>query len=145
MVNYKGLYTATYSAKVRQSTVQDIVTATQTTVNWNTEVWDTHDLHDNSTNNQRLTAPHPGKYMVTGSIEWENNSNGNRYLYLLLNGTIKTQLARAANGKSTININELYELIKGDYLHIDVYQDSGSNKHIRAPSRFSMINIRGQN
>src|SRR5262245_3650198 len=63
------------TVRVTHSANQNINTGTQTQVAFNTEDWDqaagaSSTMHDNVTNNTRLTCRYAGIYLVTAEVEW---------------------------------------------------------------------------
>lgn len=59
------------SVRVFDSANQTIIQPPDTgVIDWNSEVFDVGTMHDNVTNNSRLTAPVAGKYMVQGIIKF---------------------------------------------------------------------------
>ena len=70
--NPKRLLLGQPRVRVGKSADQTIANSSSTIVSWNQESFDVGDLHDNSTNNSRLTIPadEAGVYMVGVSIPW---------------------------------------------------------------------------
>lgn len=81
-----------------------ITTNTTISVAWNGESFDTGTYHDNSTNNERLTAPSTGYYLVTCTIS-HTSSSATIYSSLQLRVDGSTIVAStgsiASNGLST--------------------------------------------
>jgi len=75
------------TVKAKQSVVQEIPNSTITVLDWGAEDWDTDTMHDNSTNNSRLTVNTAGKYLVTLNVIWESNNTGARQLLIFQNTT----------------------------------------------------------
>lgn len=122
-------------AKVRNSSNQTISTATVTSINLNTEIWDTDNMHDNSTNNSRLTANTAGIYLVIGEVSWESNASGSRVLRIYLNGDkmIADNIVESSKSLVTAQITSVIVSMKAnDYVEMKVYQDSGTNRTIIA-------------
>lgn len=123
-------------ARVRHSVNQSITSSTVTTLAFNTELYDNGNLHDNTTNNSRLTAPVPGKYLITTNIMWSASALGFRELIVLLNGV--TPLIDITQIPTTVAFPQvfstIYELVVGDYIEIQVLQTSGTNRNIVAAS-----------
>lgn len=100
---------------------------------WNAEVADTDTIHDNATNNSRLTIPtgKPGTYRFTCRIQWasagENGVTG--YVKLRKNGATdqKTVSATLNNGSTTVIMLDYTDnYIAGDYLEIRLDATGGS-------------------
>ena len=120
---------------------QLISNATATDIQWNAaEVYDTNNFHSTSTNIERVTIPSGlgGIYLVTGSVIWEASvATAGHTLQLKKNGssietkTLKTNI-------SNVNLNNRFTftipLSAGDYITINVQQNTGSSLNILAMS-----------
>lgn len=62
-------------ARVTKTGTQALPTATEAAITFDSEDFDTDTLHDNVTNNTRLTAPIAGKYRVFGVLVVSNTNN----------------------------------------------------------------------
>ncbi len=98
-----------------------------TTVQFNSEKYDTDNMHDTVTNNERLTAKTAGKYLLIFSCTFASNATGLRYCRIYSGGTI--QIGNAIQGLSgdTTKINAFAEAILdvNDYAYVEVAQTSG--------------------
>ena len=127
---------------MRNSSGETIPSSSSTTLTYNTEDFDTANLHSTTSNTSRLTAPVAGKYLITASAEWTNNTSGRRILILELNGT--TQIMRdsvSPNNDSGIgpeqSVETVYQLAAGDYVEVIAYQDSGSSLAVQSYDKAS--------
>jgi len=119
---------------------QNISASTFTALAWNGETFDTNAFHDNSTNNTRITIPagKAGKYQITGLVDFDNNTSGQRNLIIRRNGTvdelahITTPSAQYPSGQ----INGILDLAVADYIELVAYQTSGSTQtfYLTAPN-----------
>jgi hypothetical protein len=95
-------------ARVHKSAAQTGITANGTgvAVSFNTEDFDTDTVHDNSTNNSRLTCPLTGKYLIEASLFCDNTN---------ATGTLNWSLGfLKVNG--TTNYSSHYHIIDGSKL-----------------------------
>jgi len=136
------------SARVTHSAAQSIVSASATYLSFNTEVFDTDDIHDNSTNNSRLTCKTAGKYLIIASIKWATANYGHRQLSIELNRTTTIGLDMTDYITSTSVTNlvaTIYDLAVDDYVECVAYQNSGAAQNVLAASpytpSFMMIKI----
>ena len=96
-------------------------------VAFNTERWDNDGMHDNVTNNTRITINKAGLYDVGGCGAWADVAGGIRQLGIRLNGT--TQLVvnnlpiPAANGVPVQNLSCHYRFAAADYIEMTAYQN----------------------
>src|SRR5262245_22933029 len=64
------------SARVFNSAVQDTSAGGNDTLVFNSERFDTANIHDNTTNNSRLTAPMAGIYLLTANVSFNGLAAG---------------------------------------------------------------------
>jgi len=117
------------------SATQSLTTATYTMLALGAEVFDIVQsgdtaMHDNTTDNSRITIRTPGKYALTGQISYASNATGVRKCLIVKNGT--TVLAEAdipaiAGGiTSVVGAGPvIVPLAAGDYVELQAYQSSG--------------------
>lgn len=119
-------------ARAKRTTAQAIVTATLTDVGFDAEDFDTGAMHDNSTNNERLTIPTDGAgvYLFTANIEWASNATGRRQLTILHNvdGLIaRTKMVPTTSFDTSQQASVIYEMAAAEFVTAEVFQDSGGN------------------
>lgn len=102
------------------------------TVNWASENHNTQNMHDNVTNNSRITIPaeRGGRYIVTASLSFGGNVTGNRGIRLQKNGAGQERRVLVPNAGLeffiTVSINDIFDFVDGDYLEIAGWQASGA-------------------
>ena len=108
-----------------------------TSLTFNSERWDTANLHETTTNSGRLKASVVGKYYIFANITWESPIGSGLWgLRLQLNG--KTVIAEqslpntAAPFRISMAVGTLYALAAGDYVEAQVFQNSGNPLLIRS-------------
>jgi hypothetical protein len=108
-----------------------------TSLTFNSERWDTANLHETATNSGRLKAPVAGKYYIFASITWETPIGSGLWgLRLHLNG--KTVIAEqtlpntGASFRISMSVGTLYALNAGDYVEAQVFQNNGNPLLIRS-------------
>lgn len=128
-------------AVVYPSAVQSIADATETVLTFNTEDVDVASLHDNVTNNSRLTIPTSGDgyYLVSIKVDFASNATGQRYIGIKKNGTTYRYLSivRAVSAASDLMINGtiMLNLVATDYIEVCAYQDSGGALNVGSATR----------
>lgn len=110
-------------ARVTKAALQTITSGSSTAVIFDTERYDTDTIHDNSTNNTRLTATTAGKYVITGHVRWEAvNTTGHRQLVIRVNGTTAIACVRDISPDGTLNthqsITTIWDLAATDYVEL---------------------------
>src|SRR5262245_40483526 len=76
---YKGLSLGGQTvpaARAYHSANQSINSGTNTTLNFDSERFDSDTIHDNVTNNSRLTCKTAGKYLICCNVRWASNATG---------------------------------------------------------------------
>src|SRR5262245_18850717 len=111
---------------VTRTTAQSIEDSVTTAVAFDSERYDTAAMHDNATNNTRLTAPVPGIYLVAAAVAWPFDPDGFRQLHLRVNGTM-TDIAFQGVDPIAAGLQAATQvrLEAGDFVEAYVFQDSG--------------------
>lgn len=141
-----GIHGMALGASVKNSADHTLTHEIPTTLAWDSEDWDTDNIHDNVTNNSRLTCRTAGKYMVTLMIRFDPNATGERHIWLAKGGVNiyeNTVAAMAPAGAPTIVFFFItLDLAVDDYLEMKAYQDSGGDLNDDyTRSRFQMQRI----
>lgn len=115
------------SCRVTQN-VGTSLSTTWTAIAFNLETFDTDTMHDNVTNNTRITFKTAGKYMVGGG--WYGTTNTVTGIRIRLNGT--TVIATAVDGNAGTNLEynsiaTLYTFAVNDYIELQGYSNSIQN------------------
>ena len=111
---------------------QTISDSTPTYLALNSEEFDTDGMHDNSTDNSRVTITKTGVYVVGFNVGFDSNASGGRAVFLYKNRTdiliAITFDAVATSGFGTALIGAgIFALAPGDYVEVQVYQTSGGD------------------
>jgi hypothetical protein len=127
------------AAGVRLTGNQSSLNNVATTLSFDTERYDTANLHSNTTNNSRLTAPVDGIYAVSALVSWAaDDLDGQRLLEIEKNGTVliasANQMPVTVNGASTTqSLTKFIALAAGDYVEAMAFQNSGSTLNVLGP------------
>ena len=142
----KALFTAP-GAHVYNNVNQSAANATLTILSFNSERFDTDNIHDAVTNNSRLTCQTSGVYAISASIAWAANVTGVREMGIYLNGAkiSSYKLPAASSGATEMNISALHQLNVGDYVQVYGYQTSGAALDVQYVSpqspEFAMVKV----
>ncbi len=98
---------------------------------FNSERFDTDNMHSTVSNTNRITFNTAGLYVMTAQTIYSPNVNGDRVLAIRLNGTTyiayETQRARSGGaGSHIMTCTTIYKMAQGDYVEMLVFQDSGA-------------------
>lgn len=136
------------ACRVYNNTNISLASGSYASLPFNSEDFDTDNIHDVTTNNTRLTCNTAGVYLITVNVSFFMNATGSRSLKILLNGS--TIIGMVTDNTSTIltmrlNINTIYKLSVGDYIEIQAYQDSGSALNVpyeaKSSPAFGMVKV----
>ena len=105
-------------------------------LNLESELYDSHGAHSNSTNTGRVTAPESGVYSVTAQVRFSANATNSRLIQVRMNdttanGTGGTRLAlvsvQAASGGDVTTIGTTFDaqLSATDWIGLFAQQNSG--------------------
>lgn len=115
-------------------------TATAVASAFNTERYDTDTMHDNVTNNSRITIKTAGLFLVEGTGAFAINATGGRFIGVKLNGT--TFLAAAVHpGNASLGghmtVSTIYKFAVNDYIELTFAQNSGGALNLDAAAAYS--------
>jgi hypothetical protein len=136
-VHEDGINDAHYQPCVRVTKAAaqtGILSATVTKLVFDTERFDTagnvaSTMHDNVTNNTRLTCRHAGKYEITGQVEW-SASPANGILQIFLNDTTEISQTQVLGDYRCMVVATIWDLAVNDFVELRVYQGSGGTLSI---------------
>jgi len=116
---------------VKRSSNISLLTSTNTVIDFDQEDYDTDNIHDNSTNNERLTVPTGvSKVRVTATIHFFPVEGGFRSLTIRKNGTYPYPVADIRNAIYTSMYiplsSPVIPVTAGDYFDLVTNQNSGS-------------------
>lgn len=124
----------TQGARVYHNANQSITTATFTQLAFNSERYDTDSIHDNVTNNSRLTCQTAGKYLIIGSIYFAAAAGGSRHLAIRLSTGVDIAYMQLAPDASVnvyrATVAAIWDMTVGQYVEVRVYQDTGAGLNV---------------
>lgn len=113
------------SCRVYQTTTTSLST-TFASIAFGAENFDTDTMHDNTTNNSRITIKTAGKFSVGGQAS--TAANAALGVRILLNGT--TVISRVFQGNSSAtegaNVSTIYDFAVNDYIELQAALGSGT-------------------
>lgn len=110
--------------------------ATFTSVEFDTEDWDTDGIHSTTTNNSRFTVPSGkgGYWMFLFVVGWQAGTYTEIVSRWYKNGVQQGDRTVGRPAGSAGNIfPTIFNLAAGDYMEVFTYQDSGGNKNTETP------------
>ena len=130
----------TEGARVYHNVAQSIPPATWTPLAFNSERYDTDNIHDPVTNNTRLTCKTPGKYISTGHISFPFHYAGKRLIAIRLNTTVLIALhgiTSIISQTDNLSIATIYSLALNDYIELFVYQDANNALNLLSEGNYT--------
>lgn len=113
---------------------------TDTPLGFNSERYDTDNMHSTVTTITRITFNTAGTYSVGASVSFPS-ATGIRSLVIVRNGvtSLVGQRVRALGGgfSDIISCNTVYTFAATDYITATVYQDSGAALNVLSAAEFS--------
>lgn len=112
--------------QLRKSATQSVPAGAWTAITWDVEDYDTLGLHDNVTNNSRLTATAAGILRVSTHVGF-TGGGGQQYLSYYVNGVLQMGWA-VGTGSSPYAFALTRELVvaAGDYVQAFIYTGTGT-------------------
>jgi len=119
------------------------LTGVLTALTFNSERYDTDNMHSMVANTERITFNTAGVYAVVAQVNWETQTPpvGRRFAGIRLNGA--TYIAQfevapeAADGRFNISFPTKYEFSVADYIELLVFQTSGGGLNIQSNANYS--------
>lgn len=130
----------TQGARVYNNAAISISNNTETTLTFNSELYDTDTIHDTGSNTGRLTCKTAGKYVISCVLEFASNATGYRSVAFRLNGStyIAGRSQAAVNGMGTqIELTTIYDLALNDYVEVRATQTSGGNLNVNSTNYYT--------
>ena len=138
-------------ARVYKDANQSIPNTTTTGLSFNAETFDTDSMHDNTTNNDRLTINTAGVYLLKAQVAFAASGTGYRQAFFLKNGASKfayTRPAPSPSDRTTVQIAAVVELVAGDYVSVSVNHASGGALNVEGaasdqyvPTHFEAVRL----
>ncbi len=137
-------FTNQSAAKACRTTNQSIANTTETKIQFNTELFDTQNEFD-STTNYRFTAKNDGIYIISTSA-YIVMSSASKYAEIAIYKNGAKELRTIAHTASTVsivpNLTTTMQLNANDYIEITVYHNAGSTINLDGSSTcLSVIKI----
>ncbi len=126
-------------ALIAKTANQSIANATWSPLTFQSESYDTANLHDNAVNPSRFTIPEDWAFVqLTGGLAWGSNSTGARLIRFLKNGIsvpgMPMQYKRAyATSQASLG-SPVLPCVEGDYFEFTVFHNKGSALDVIGPS-----------
>jgi hypothetical protein len=127
------------ACRVYNSVNLTIANSTDTALTFDSELFDTNNLHSTTTNTSRLTAQTAGIYVVFATVEWQGSATGVRSIYFRLNGTTKVAWLEEPTNSDVPRqtLSTVLALNVNDYLEVVVGQNSSASLSIIAATQYS--------
>jgi len=136
--------TVNISAAVNKTANQSIPHATTATITFDNEEWDTDNIHDNTTNNGRLTCKTAGRYFIFALLAFDDNALGDRIASVKKNGITELMLfclGKDDFGRWRAAMTTVADLAVNDYIDLQAYQSSGIALNVTIDTRFGMMRM----
>jgi hypothetical protein len=117
----------TQGARAYNNADQNSTSGAVLTVALNSELYDTDTIHDNSSNNSRLTCKTAGKYLIIANLTFAVHVTGVRYIDIYFGGaTVLASLRILPNGSQDddLCVSTIYSLAENEYVELRAYQNS---------------------
>lgn len=133
-------------ARVTHNTTQSLGDGADTALAMNNEGTDSAAMHDNATNNSRLTVPtgEGGFYLFVAYCEFAANATGQRKLAIRVGGsTVFAGVAvnAASSGVTRLTVTALLALSAGQYAEAVASQNSGGALNVSSDPQFSAVRV----
>jgi len=128
----------TEGARVYHSADQVIVTGTYVALAFDSERYDTDNIHDIVTNNSRLTCKTAGKYLIVANLAWKEGIAADRRILIREGGDTYIAYFELEYGGYVPMMNcTIWDLAVGEYVECIVRHEVGSNLTVHAAPGYS--------
>jgi len=129
-------------ARVYNSANIAIPNNTTTTLTYDSERFDTDNIHSTSTNTGRLTCNTAGKYLIVSQVRWATVSGGRRQVLIRLDGSTIiaiNETSPVADGTAIPmqTCATIYSLSVNSYVETRAFQTSGSDLNVTNNANYS--------
>lgn len=130
------------AARAYHNANQSIPNGVVTSLAFNSERFDTDNIHDLITNNSRLTCRTAGKYLIVGNCAFEFNSTGARLVEITKNGSlylvqVSSNAVTTAGWGTNFSASVIEDMNVNDYVELQVLQTSGVAVNILSMANFT--------
>lgn len=139
-------------AEITRTGTQAIAHSTQTTVTWQSAVYNVRNMWNSGVNPSRLTIPAGmgGTYLIQVTLEYEvtnvaQDDVGSRQAAILKNGAImgrQTSFANGGTNATRVEYNRTLSLAAADYIEVAAFQNSGISRNLNVTQSQPFITIR---
>ena len=128
--------TNTPSFLVTRSGNQSISSGSATKIQWNSEIFDTDNTFDSSTN-YRFTPAVSGKYFLHANASTDNESSSNTHMTIRKNGSAIARNKVQNTNRNSIGVTITVDSDTNDYFDVEIMQDSGGGRNILSGSEYT--------
>lgn len=123
-----------YACRVYNNTTISVVNGSPQALTFNSTSYDTYNMHSTSVDTSKVFARRSGIYVISGNIEYANNTTGNRIALLQVDGgrfiAISSTLALGGIYSTTCNVSTQYYLNTNQYVELVAIQTSGGSLNL---------------
>lgn len=112
-----------------------IPSGVETSLTFNTELYDNDTIHSTGSNTSRLTCKSAGTYCIIGSVSFDINNTGYRFASIRYNGatTLDTRTIPATDANYTsIGVMTMLDLAVNDYVELRVGHNAGTDLLVKS-------------
>lgn len=131
---------------VTKSADQTVPVTTWTSITFNQEEYDTNAMHDNVTNNTRITIKTGGEYRINYHVKHDamDKTSYNTRIYKNGSGEVEGTCDASFGSKDasfgTLKGNShLLTLVEDDYLEVQFYHDNGTTQDVLSSNTYFEI------
>ena len=143
MVNIPQVNGVTFAGCIlKKSVTQSIAQGGYASVTWDQEDVDTHAFHDNVINNNRITIPSDGKYILWAEIFMPGSSGAAVSYTFVVRNSSGVVIFQSALVTGIIGQNVSGEIfgtlpcVAGDWFEVQLFHNEAGPKSVQTTSRF---------
>lgn len=122
-------FVSVQACRLTRNAVQSINNNTQTSVQFNTEIFDPTGMHDNAVNNTRITIAVDGYYAMGFNGELQSGADYTRIICSILhsngNRIVQSQMpGTTTNIPQRHSVSTMTEMVAGEYIEAQIFQQN---------------------
>lgn len=121
------------ACSVFHNTTQSVSSGSGTILNANSETADNDAMHSTVSNTSRITINTAGRYQFQANVQFAGNVTGYRQIQFQVNGATvfaTDRMISVGSNDTIFSCVAFRTLIVGDYVEVNVFQNSGSSLNV---------------
>lgn len=123
---WQAIYVDLNKCSLHRTTVQTLPTGAYTPIEWDAELYDLNNMHDNAVDPERITIKKTGYYLVEAQIYIIPNLPASLEILITKNGTAwgDREVQTTEPNQQVLNVKKVLYLLKDDWIAVVVFHNA---------------------